>query len=179
MNRRELMNRNNAVDHQFARLLAPAAILFTLVIQCAAQSQDQAGTDRKATGKDEIIACRFSVLDIYVDVEVKDQKGNVVPNLRMNNFLLYEDGVQQQILSWSRTGAVSDYMHSLHYEPTNLVFDGRRRKVHIEARTNDGRKLQVRFRLKPDPINELNFKVGVYPQGYSIQELLRKKQEGR
>jgi hypothetical protein len=169
------MNRSNTVDCQFANLLASLAILFILVVQCGAQSQDQAGTARKATGDDEIIACRFSVLDIYVDVEVKNQKGNGVPNLRMKNFLVYEDGVQQQILSWSRTGAAPNYTHSLYYEPTNLVFDGQRRKVHVEARTNDGRKLRVRYRLRPDTDNEVSFKVGVFPQGYSIRELPPKK----
>ena len=169
------MNRNNSVDRQFARLLAPLAILFASAFQCAAQSQDQAGTAQKATGKDEIIACRFSVLGVNVDVEVKDQKGNAVPNLRMKNFLVDEDGVEQDILSFMQVGAPSNGKYSLYYEPTNVVFDDKRHKVSIEIWTSDGRKLRVRTRLRPDLTKEISFKVGVYPQGYySIQELPRK-----
>lgn len=170
------MNRNNAVDRQFARLPVTLVILFASVFQCAAQSQDQAATDRKETGKDEIIACRFSVLGVNVDVEVKDQKGNVVPNLRMKNFLVYEDGVQQDILSIMQVGAPSNGKYSLYYEPANLVFDGKRRRVRIEVWTPDGRKLRISSRPRLDPNNEFSFKVGVYPQGYySIRELPRKK----
>jgi hypothetical protein len=168
------MNRNNAVDRQFAKLLAPLAILFVSAFQCAAQSQDQAGTAQNATGKDEIIACRFSVLDIYVDVEVKDQRGKVVPNLDWKNFLVYEDGVRQDIYAFMQVGEQPNGKYLLYYLPTNPVFDSKRRKVRIEARTTDGRKLRVSYRLRPDPINEFSFKVDVYPQGYSIQELPRK-----
>jgi hypothetical protein len=162
------MNRNNAVDRRFARLLAPLAILFVSVFQCAAQSQNQAGTDQKTTDKDGIIACRFSVLDIYVDIEVKDRKGKLVPYLDPKNFLVYEDGVRQGIYTFSEQ---SDGKYLLSYLPTNLVFDGKRRKVRIHARTSDGRKLVVSSRLTPDPDNERKFKVGVYPEGYSIQKL--------
>jgi hypothetical protein len=169
------MNRNNAVDRQFARLMAPLAILFVSAFQCAAQSQDQAGTAQKATDEDGIIACRFSVLDIYVDVEVKDRRGKAVPYLDWKNFLVYEDGVRQDISAFMQVGATSDGKYLLYYWPTNPAFDGRRRKVRIEARTTDGRKLRVGFRLRPDPINDLRFKVGVYPEGYSIQELPPKK----
>jgi hypothetical protein len=165
------MNRNNAVDRQFAKLLAPLAILFVSAFQCAAQSQDQAGTAQNATGKDGIIACRFSVLDIYADIEVKDQRGKVVPYLDWKNFLVYEDGVRQGIYAFVEQ---SDGKYLLVYMPTNWVFDGKRRKVRIDARTSDGRKLRVSSRLRLDPENELRFKVDVYPQGYSIQELHRK-----
>jgi hypothetical protein len=41
----------------------------------------QAGTAQKTTGEDAIIACRFSVLDIYVYIEVKDQRGKAFPYL--------------------------------------------------------------------------------------------------
>ena len=169
------MNRTNAVDRQFARLLAPLAILFVSAFQCAAQSQDQAGTAQKATDEDGVIACRFSVLDINVDVEVKDRRGKLVPYLEWKNFLVYEDGVRQDIYAFRQVGAPSDGKYLLYYTPTNPVFDGRRRKVRIEARTTDGRKLRVSSRFTPDPINELSFKVGVYPEGYSIQELPPKK----
>jgi hypothetical protein len=163
------MNRNNAVDRQFAKLLAPLAILFVSAFQCAAQSQDQAGTAQKAADKDGIIACPSSLLEVYIDVEVKDRKGKAVPNLSRENFRVYEDGVRQEISAFRQVGAQSDGKYTLFYYPTNIRFDGRRRKVQVGTRANEGSKLQVSFRLRPDPNNELGQKVSVYPQGYSIQ----------
>jgi len=64
---------NNPLDSKPAKFLSSLAILFILGFQGIARSQDQAGTDRKATGKDETIACRFSALDMLVDIEVKDR----------------------------------------------------------------------------------------------------------
>ena len=163
------MSRNNAVDRQFARLLAPLVVLFASVIQCAAQSQDQAGTAQKATGKDEFMACPSTVLVVYIDVEVKDRKGNAVPNLSRKNFRVYEDGVPQEVSALMQVGAQSDGKYTLLYYPTNIRFDGLRRKVQVGTRANEWRKLRVSFQLRPDPKNELGLKVSVYPQGYSIQ----------
>lgn len=165
------MNRNNAVNRQFARVLTPLAILFASLFQCSAQSQDQTGTVKKTTVEDGIIVCRFSELDIYVDVEVKDRRGKFIPYLDRKNILVYEDGVRQDMSAFIEQ---SDGKYLLRYQPTNMVFDGKKRKVRIDARTSDGRKLRVSSRLRPDPENELRFKVDVYPQGYSIQELPRK-----
>jgi len=162
------MNRNNAVDRQFARLLAPLAILFAVVFQCAAQSQDQAGTAQKAPGKDEFMACPSTVLEVYIDVEVKDRKGKAVANLSRENFRVYEDGVRQEISAFMQVGAQSDGKYTLLYYPTNIRFDGLRRKVQVGTRANEGPKLRVSFQLRPDPNNELRLKVGVYPQGYSV-----------
>ena len=162
------MNRNNAVAHQFARLLAPLAILFASVFQCAAQSQDQAGTARKETGKDEFMACPSTVLEVYIDVEVKDRKGMAVPNLSRKNFRVYEDGVRQEVSAFMQVGEQSDGKYTLLYYPTNIRFDGLRRKVQVGTRANEGRKLRVNFQLRPDPNNGLHLNVSVYPQGYSI-----------
>ena len=107
------MNRNNAVARQFARLLAPLAVLYASVLQCAAQSQDQAGTARKATGKEEFMACPSSVLEVYIDVEVKDRKGMAVPNLSRKNFRVYEDGVPQEVSAFMQVGAESDGKYTL------------------------------------------------------------------
>jgi hypothetical protein len=169
------VNRNDVVDRRFAELPASLAILFVLVVQCGAQSKDQSGTERKAPSKDGIIACRFSALGMYVDIEVKDQRENAVPSLNMKNFVVYEDGVQQEIIAMSRIGERSNVTYSLYYEPTNQAFDAKRREVRVEARTSDGRKLRIHSRLSPDPANELSFKFSVYPQSYSIQELPRNK----
>jgi hypothetical protein len=162
------MNRNNAVAHQFARLLAPLAILFASVFQCAAQSQDQAGTARKETGKDEFMACPSTVLEVYIDVEVKDRRGKAVPNLSRKNFRIYEDGVPQEVSAFMQVGAQSDGKYTLLYYPTNIRFDGLRRKVQVGTRANEGRKLRVNFQLRPDPDNGLRLKVSVYSQGYSV-----------
>src|SRR5262245_34820012 len=120
------MNGNNAVDRQFARVLAPLAILFASVFQCSAQSKDQSGTAQKTTDDDAVIACRFFVLDIYVDAEVKYKRGNVIPHLDWKDFLVYEDGVRQDISAFIEE---SDGKYLLYYLPTNMVFDGKRRKV--------------------------------------------------
>jgi len=169
------MSGNNTINCKPAKFLSSLAILFILVIQCGAQSQDQAGTDRKGTRKDEIIACRFSALGMIVDIEVKDQRGKVVPGLNWRNFVVYEDGVQQQILSFMQAGEQSSDKYSLYYEPSNVVFDGERRKVRIEARSTDGRKLRVSTLLRPDPNKEFRFNIGVYSQGYSIEKPPREK----
>jgi len=169
------MSGTKTIDCKPANLLKSMAVLFILIIQCGAQSQDQAGTDQKATGKDEIIACRFSALGMSVDIEVKDQRGKIFPGLNWKNLIVYEDGVEQQILAFMQTGEQSSGNYSLYYEPMNMVFDGKRRKVRIEARTNDGRKLRVNTWLRPDPNKELRFNIGVYPQSYSIEELPREK----
>ena len=163
------MNGTNAVDRQFARLLAPLAIIFVSVFQCAAQSQDQAGTAQKAPGKDEFYACPYSVLEMYIDVEVKDRKGKAVPNLSRKTFRVYEDGVRQEISAFMQVGAQSDGKYTLFYLPTNIRFDGLRRKVQVGTRANEGSKLGVSFQLRPDPNNKLGLKISVYPQGYSIQ----------
>src|SRR5262245_2862035 len=165
------VNRNDVVDRRFAELPASLAILFVLGVQCGAQSQDQSGTERKAPSKDGIIACRFSVLDVYVDVEVKDRRGKIVPSLNRENFLVYEDGVQQDITHFLQISKQSNSKYLLFYTPTNLVFDGKRRKVRIEARTDDGSTLRVSARLSPDPNKELRFNIGVYSQGYSVERL--------
>jgi hypothetical protein len=162
------MNRSNAVGRQFARLLMPLAILFASAFQCSAQSQDQAGTAQKATGKDEIIECPSTVLAMYIDVEVKDRKGKAVPNLSRKNFRVYEDGARQEISGFLQVGAQSDGKYALLVYPTNIRFDGLRRKVQVGTRGNDGRKLLVSFQLRPDPNNDLRLNFSVYPQGYSI-----------
>lgn len=162
------MNRNNAVARQFAGLLAPLMVLFVSVFQCAAQSQDQAGTAQKATGKDEFMACPSSVLEVYIDVEVKDRKGKAVPNLSRKNFRIYEDGVPQEVSALMQVGAQSDGKYTLLYYPTHIRFDGLRRKVQVGTRANEERKLRVNFQLRPDPNNGLRLSVSVYPQGYSV-----------
>jgi hypothetical protein len=171
------MSAGRNIQCQSTKLRAYLAVLFVwtaLIAPCFAQSQKAAETDGKTPAQDSIIACRFSALDVYVDVEVKDRSGKVVPGLSHRDFLVFEDGTQQEIYSFERISEQSNTKYRLFYLPTNMKFDGKRRTVRIEARTSDGRKLQARSRLRPDPIDKINFKVSVYPQGYSIQELTRK-----
>lgn len=84
-----------------------------------------------------------------VEVEVEDKQGKKVSDLSKDDFIVCEDGVRQELQFWQRRGALEteskQAAYKMGYFPSNQVFNGKFRKIRVEARTKDERKLRVKF----------------------------------
>src|SRR5687768_5969481 len=69
--------------------------------QSLAQSQKQPIVDSNTKNEDQVIKSSF-VLVVMVKVEVKNQHGEEIGDLRKDDFIIYENGVRQEICDWKR-----------------------------------------------------------------------------
>src|SRR4051812_36619916 len=94
------MNNFSSFRRPFIIFIAGLVILLLLAIQCFAQSESQLARDQKTENGDETIVCSLvNNVVIQVEVEVKDQAGELVTGLNRGNFTVIEDGVRQEITS--------------------------------------------------------------------------------
>lgn len=150
------------------------AVLLVLAGVGYAQSQKQIKTDEPASNKGEIIACRFSALDVFVEIKIEDR--NSQPSgLGLNNFTVYEDGIEQEINTLTQIGKQPEEIFILSYLPRNEEFNGLLRKVQVVIRMNDGRSVQSSMQIKLDANPESNFKTRIYSQGIYSAEILPTK----
>lgn len=61
-------------------------------------NQQGSGTQQQQSGEDEVVKLESTLVSI--PLLVSDRSGRYIPQLRANDFLLYEDGVQQKIESF-------------------------------------------------------------------------------
>lgn len=119
-------------------------------IQSLAQTQEQPKADSKTKAEDQVIKC-FEYVGM-VKVEVRDQHGKEVADLRKDDFILYEDGVRQPICFWRRNEGVDrqtqQAMYEAGYYPTNTRFGGEYRNIRVLVRSKGKRKLRVEFSPK-------------------------------
>ena len=84
-----------------------------------------------------------------VNVEVTDRLGKDVTDLKKDDFIIYEDGVKQEMCYWERNvgsdRATDQAMYEVGYYPTNFRFKGEWRKIRVLVRSPDKRKLKVHF----------------------------------
>ena len=151
------------------------AILMILVRGSYAQPQKQTKPDEKGRDQAELIACRFSALDVFVEVKIEDPNSQPL-ELGIKNFTVYEDGIEQEIYSLKRFGKQSDGKFILAYLPSNEEFNGQLRKVQVSIRSNDGREIVSSVQIRLDANPELNFKTMIYSQGFYSAERLPTKQ---
>ncbi len=162
------------IHNQTGRSIVFLVMLLNLTVQSAAQSATQSKTEQQVTKKDEIYDC--NTLGMFVEVEVRDRRGKNIPALNWKNFSLFEDRVQQGIEAFRQIDESVKSKYVLLYYPTNIMFDGKQRKVLVLARANKGQALRVSSHLKLNPFNECDFKVSTDIQGnYSVELPLSKK----
>lgn len=126
----------------FLSLIAPS-----LSIQCSAQSQSLPQEDSKIKNAEQVIICR--VLEVVVRVDVIDQQGKEITDLTKDDFIIYEDGVKQELQHWKRNvdpdRQPDQPMYEAGYLPDTRYFSGEWRKIRVKVRKQDGRKLKVQF----------------------------------
>jgi VWFA-related protein len=71
--------------------------LYPAAHQSSAQSQEQAGKDQKSSEQKGQTVLRVETELVQIDVVVADKKGNLVRDLRREDFELFEDGKRQPI----------------------------------------------------------------------------------
>jgi VWFA-related protein len=74
-----------------------ALSLYLVAAQSSAQSQEQAGKDQKSGQEKGQTVLRVETELVQIDVVVADKKGNLVRDLRREDFELFEDGKRQQV----------------------------------------------------------------------------------
>src|ERR1051326_5127399 len=76
--------------------IAGFMLLQMLGVRCLAQSQD---SSKKAKDQIENVECKLvtTTLIVEVEVEVRDQAGQIVPDLSREDFIAIEDGVRQEV----------------------------------------------------------------------------------
>jgi hypothetical protein len=133
--------------------------LLSFYIQSFAQSQEQP-LDSKTKTEDKASSCFVYVA--MVNVEVTDRQGKEVTDLRKDDFIIYENGVKQEMCYWKRNvgsdRATDQSMYEVGYYPTNFRFKDEWRKIRVLLRSKDQRKLKVQFT----------------PKGYYAKKELRK-----
>jgi len=133
----------------------------SLCIQSQAQSQEQP-LDSKTKTEEQASRCFFEYVAM-VKVEVIDQHGKEVADLEKDDFVIYEDGVKQEIIYWKRNvgsdrAADQAIYEAGYYPPNSRFFRGEWRKFRVLVRSPDKRKLKVQFT----------------PKGYYAKKELRK-----
>ena len=120
--------------------------VLSLSSQSSSQSQNPSQEDRKIKNDDQII-CR--VFEAVVRVDVTDRRGKESTDLTKDDFIIYEDGVKQELFYWKRNVGPDrppdQPMYEAGYLPNTRHFRGEWCKVHIVVRNQDERKLRVQF----------------------------------
>ena len=137
-----------------------SATLLSLSIW-SAQAQEQPTADSKKKAEDQLIKCSLGYV-ATVQVEVWDKDGKEVTDLGKDDFVLYEDGVRQEMCFWKRNVGsdrqTDEPLYEAGYYPMNNQFEGEYRKIRVLVRSKDQRKLKVQFT----------------PKGYYAKKELRK-----
>ena len=114
--------------------------------------------------EDSIIVCNQTCLAI-VYVKVVDGSGKEILTLSRDDFLVYEDGVQQDINHMWRNDNYKQERkqarYQLGYYPTNEKFDGKYRKINVTVQAKDVTK----------------WKVQVFPKGYHANLVFKNSEQ--
>lgn len=124
--------------------------VLSLSIQSFAQSQIQSNEEGRIKSDDQTIICK--VLTIGVRANVTDWQGKEIADLTKDDFIIYEDGVKQELQFWKRnTGPdrqPDQPIYEAGYLPNTRHFRGEWRKIRIVVRNQDERRLKVEFTPK-------------------------------
>ena len=152
-----MVNRKRISSATLWVLISVAFLSF--YFQSLAQSQEQP-LDSKTKTEDKASSCFVYVA--MVNVDVTDRQGKEVTDLRKDDFIIYEDGVKQEMCYWKRNvgsdRATDQSMYEVGYYPTNFRFKDEWRKIRVLVRSKGKRKLRVAFS----------------PKGYYAKQELRK-----
>src|SRR5262245_16580672 len=107
------------------------------------------------------IVCRLGEMTI-VSVDVKDQRGWYVFNLSKDDFIVYEDGVPQEITYFTTQVTDPDAPwigYTIGYYVIDPTHDGRPRKIRVRVRDAKIRGLKSRcqpsvYTLEPDELHD-------------------------
>src|SRR4051794_6145226 len=75
-------------------------IVLSFSIQSSSQSRNPPQEDSKIKNDDQVIICR--VFEAVVSIDVRDRQGKEITDLTKNDFIIYEDGVNQELYYWKR-----------------------------------------------------------------------------
>lgn len=84
-----------------------------------------------------------------VKVNVTDLQGKEITDLTKDDFILYEDGVKQELQYWKRNVGPDrqpdQSMYEAGYLPDTRYFIGEWRKIRVKVRKQGETKLKVQF----------------------------------
>jgi hypothetical protein len=145
-----VVENQNHITHCSIAILAIVMFLSSS-IESYSQSPNPSTRDNSRKDKTEIIACRFYVR--MVRVKVRDREGKEVSELTKDDFIVYEDGMEQPIVKWTREDGNSDKEgiqpgYEMAYYSLKYPFDGRYRKIHVEVVQRRKGKVRVEYRPK-------------------------------
>src|SRR5262249_53057229 len=114
-------------------------IVLSLSIQSSSQSQNPSQENSKIKNYDQVIIC--GVFEAVVRVNVTDRQGKEIPDLTKDDFIIYEDGVRQELQDWKRNVGPNrqpeQSMYEAGYLPNTLHFRGEWRKIRVVVRNQD------------------------------------------
>jgi hypothetical protein len=129
------------------RSTSPLVILIILssFVQGLGQSQNRSMPGGGTKSDSSVISCPLYV--ITVEVRIPQQKGT--SELGKENFILYDNGVRQDIRLWTRIEASgSEYkgaIYAMAYSPPVYVFDGKPHEIRVVVRSKAKNKLRIQF----------------------------------
>jgi hypothetical protein len=121
-------------------------LVLPLSIQSSSQSQNPSQEASKIKN-DQIIVC--NVLEVVVSANVTGRQGEEISDLTKDDFIIYEDGVKQELVDWKRNVGLDrqadQSMYEVGYSPNTRHFKGEWRKIRVVVRNQEERKLKVEF----------------------------------
>jgi VWFA-related protein len=131
-------------------------MLFTLLLHPAQaqQSKDQ----QKTKNEDDVVKIKSNLVNI--DVLVKDKKGKFVPDLKVDDFTIFENGVQQKVEFFDaplssnqpKSGVVQESADNLPRNYISLVLDSQTTDVTNLKQVREGIIKYVRDQVKDNDV---------------------------
>jgi hypothetical protein len=117
-----------------------------ILLPITSYAQNKAKSNEGISKNRPVVACNYTCMAV-IKVRVVDKAGKRVTNLTRNSFVLYDNGIEQQVESLrvlepheiDNTKA----QYELAYTPPDESLDGKRRQIRVKARTFDGKELRV------------------------------------
>jgi len=140
------------------------SLLLIFIVACSPLAQSLPQQRKEGKNEDSIVVCDDTCLAI-IYVKVVDGGGKEILTLRKDDFIIYEDGVKQEINSLYRSDNYKQECRQARYQigyyPVNEKFDGKYRKINVVVQTKDGK----------------NRKTHVFPKGYHAHLLTKKSEQ--
>ena len=92
-----------------------------------------------------------------VEVRLPNRDGS--SELKKENFILYDNGAEQDIRYWTRIAASGEVVYALGYHPPVYGSDARIRRIRVVVRSKANKRLKARF-------SPTHYRATVSPSGY-------------